>query len=131
MKIPEYFVGKVCSIFTTPHSRDLHLEDPDTYPSTLYRYFVGEIEKVDANGVLLRNMAKSLRTFIPLDKVVAVAEEEVLDPENPEDAKIIERYKEEARKNIPPEASKVFENQFVDADAMSKLADGLRQNFGR
>jgi hypothetical protein len=130
MKIPEYFVGKVCSIFTTPHSRDLHQEDPNGYPGTLYRYFVGEVEKIDASGVIIRNMAKNLRTFVPLDKIVAVAEEEVLDPNNPEDAKVIEQYHAELKKNLP-ESKTVFQNQYVDPDAMSKLADGLSQKFGR
>jgi len=91
----EYFVGKICSVFTVPTNRDFKAENPSTFPQPIFHYFVGKVLEVTNRGVSIEqwNSEKRLRTFFFLDHIVSISEEEILDPSNPKDVSIIEEYK--------------------------------------
>jgi hypothetical protein len=92
-----YFKGKLCTIITSPINRDFQEEaiavgQKSLYPKNALNYFMGTFQGHDNLGVMLES--GGTKTYYLFDKIVAIAEEEVLDPNNPEDALIIERYKE-------------------------------------
>lgn len=89
----KYFIGKVCSIFTVPISRNFKEENPATFPQQPYLYFVGLIEAVDEKGMLVTQVMTGLKSYFFLTGLVAIAEEEVLIEDNAEDAKIIDQLK--------------------------------------
>ena len=115
----EKFIGKICSVFTTPLNRDFSKEG-NNYLESMNHYFLGVVESFDEHGLLL-TQPKGLQVYVTLNHLVAIAEEEVLDPENPDDAKIIDEYK-------TPEI-KLPESKYVDPDALSKIAGDLKNNF--
>jgi hypothetical protein len=91
----EYFVGKVCTVFTVPTNRDFKSENPQTFPQPVFHYFVGKVLEVTPRGIAMEqwNSEKKLRSFFFMDHVVSISEEEILDPSNPKDLKIIEDFK--------------------------------------
>lgn len=74
-------------------NRDFRTESPHDYPEPIYKYFVGVIESIDNKGILLTQATTGLKTYFFLESVIAIAEEELLDPDNPEDLKEIEKFK--------------------------------------
>ena len=129
----DYFIGKYCSIFTKPYNRDLYKENPKN-PGVVFQYFVGEVIAADESGVSIKRIMKGLRTFIPMDSIVAIAEEEKLDPNNPQDAKAIQgilEAKERAKNNPPPQvsANNAFGAKTLDPVALSKLAQDVKSKF--
>ena len=134
MKHLEYFIGKYCSIFTKPYNRDLYRENPKN-PGVVFQYFVGEIVEADEDGVTIKRIMKGLKTFVPMDCIVAIAEEEKLDPNNPEDAKAIQGIMEakERLKTAPPPqvpTGNTFGTKTLDPAALSKLAQDVKTKFG-
>lgn len=138
-----YFVGKICSIFTTPSSRDLKLEDTRNYPASLHRYFLGVVEAIDEHGIYLTQVTKGLKVFVMKDHLIAIAEEEVLNPDNPKDAEEISAIRCRTNKAKAPieklEKKEVLMNfdrdkskhsPYIDAEAMKRIADDLNKNFG-
>jgi hypothetical protein len=122
----KYFIGKACSIFTTVSQRDLRAEDSKHYPASYLKYFLGVIESLDEDGILLTQASRGLKTFIMKDHIIAIAEEQVLDPDNPNDAKQIQ----DALANIEKiEDNYPKKSQYLDPDAMKKLADNLNRRF--
>jgi len=120
------FVGSVCTIFTTPINRNYKEENPQQYPMQLYNYFMGVIEKADENGVYLRQVAEDLMGFFFYEHIIGIAQEKVLDPDDPNDAKAIKSLQEkvEAAKKKATEAPKPppQTSQFVDPERLAKLA---------
>ena len=80
MKIPteqkNYFIGKICTIFTVPFNRDFQQENPQRYPEQVYKYFVGVVEYIDDHGLMLQQSTTGLKSWISLNHIVAIAEEE-------------------------------------------------------
>ena len=114
----DYFIGKICTVFTSPINRNYKEEQ-------LHNYFLGIVESVDEVGISLKQLTGNLKTFLFLRNIVGIAEEEVLDPDNPEDAETIGRLKEAARKqvenweqlNVPSDSS----SPHIDHEALSKI----------
>lgn len=98
----EYFVGKVCTVFTVPTNRDFKSENPQTFPQPVFHYFVGKVLEVTPRGISMEqwNSEKKLRSFFFMDHVVSISEEEILDPSNPKDLKIIEDFKKTNESSI-------------------------------
>ena len=116
-----YFVGKDCSIFTTPLNRDFRLEGPN-YLQQFFNYFLGIVESIDENGLLL-SQRNNLKVYVFRDHLVAIAEEERLDPDKPEDAEIIKEFK--------PLPEPIKMPDLLDIDSISNIADNLKENFGK
>ena len=92
----EYFLGKICTIFTTPTNRDFKSENPQTFPQPIFHYFVGKVVSISQKGILIEqwNNDKKLKTFFFANHIISISEEEILDPSNPKDLKLIEEYKQ-------------------------------------
>ena len=129
----DYFIGKYCSIFTKPYNRDLYKENPKN-PGVVFQYFVGEVIDADEDGVSIKRIMKGIRTFVPMESIVAIAEEEKLDPNNPEDAKTIQgimEAKERVKNNPPPQVptNNAFGTKTLDPAALSKLVQDVKSKF--
>jgi hypothetical protein len=130
----EYFVGKICTVFTVPTNRDFKSENPQTFPQPVFHYFVGRVLEVNSRGICLEqwNNEKKLRTFFFMDHIVSISEEEVLDPNNPKDMQVIEDYKKtnesslkKANDNVEmlkKQRESLAENPYLDIEDLSALA---------
>ena len=121
----QYFVGKLCTVFTAPMNRNFQAESPNTYPEAVYKYFMGVVESVGQTGLLLTQATNGLKTYFFINNIVAIAEEEVLDPDNPEHAEIIRQFdtpKPQPQVSIPS-------GPYVDPDALAELSKQLRDNL--
>lgn len=130
----EYFVGKICTVFTVPTNRDFKSENPQTFPQPVFHYFVGRVLEVNSRGICLEqwNNEKKLRTFFFMDHIVSISEEEVLDPTNPKDMQVIEEYKKtnesslkKANENVEmlkKQRESLAENPYLDIEDLSAMA---------
>lgn len=120
----EYFKEKICTIFTVPFNRDFKSENPKTFPQPMFHYFVGRVVEIDAKGVWMEqwNSKKKLRSFFFFDHIVSICEEEILNPNDPEDSRIIDDYKK--ANEIAHKQENEQENNYIDIDSLSKLASG-------
>jgi hypothetical protein len=135
----EYFVGKVCTVFTTPINRNFKEENPNTYPKPMYQYFMGRVLVVEHNGILIEqviseNPNKKLRAYFRMEQIVGLAEEEELDMSNPADAAVINEIKsgnkqaiDKAQENIE-QLEVIKKNPFIDIDALSNMSNKFGTN---
>jgi hypothetical protein len=125
----EYFLGKICTVFTVPTNRDFKSENPQTFPQPVFHYFVGRVVEVNHRGICIEqwNNAKKLRTFFFLDHIVSISEEEILDPSNPKDREIIEEYKkvnEDSAKTVSQTVESVKNQKYIDLEGLQGLVKG-------
>jgi len=127
----QYFVNKVCTILASPMNRDFKTENPENYPDQLYNYFTGVVENIDEYGIMLRRiLGKPLRTYIFIHNVVAIAEEEQLDPDNPEDAKVIEQIKQKQLEQSSKIQQQVGESEdLINPDGLDNAAKMMKEHF--
>jgi len=128
----DYFVGRICTVFTVPTNRDFKSENPQTFPQPVFHYFVGRVIEVSPKGICIEqwNNSKKLRTFFMMEHVVSISEEEILDPSNPKDREIIDEYKKvnevsamKANQNVEAiKKERESKNPYVDIDSLSSLA---------
>lgn len=93
-KILEYFKGKPCSIFTRGINRNFKEEDPSKLIENNIFYFVGVIEEVDQDGILITQTQTGFKSYFFKNSLVAICEEEYLDPTIEKDQKIITAIKD-------------------------------------
>ena len=131
----EYFLNKVCTIFTVPTNRDFKSENPGTFPQPIFHYFIGKVIEIDEKGILLQqwNTNKALRSYFFINHIISISEEEILDPEKPEDSKIIEEYKEMTKKADEElkesyEKLKNEENHEIDIEALSNISEKIKND---
>jgi hypothetical protein len=122
IKQVEYFLDKICTIFTIPTNRDFKSENPTTFPQPIFHYFVGKILEIDEKGIFIQqwNSNKKLRSYFFIEHIVGICEEEVLNPSSPEDAKLIEEYKK-----INEKAMSQAEKQHEELKVQQKI---IREN---
>ncbi|RDJ35628.1 MAG: hypothetical protein DWQ19_12485 [Crenarchaeota archaeon] len=89
----KYFTGKMCTVFTHPINRNFKEESPETYPKQAYIYFVGVVEEIDSEGVWITQATTGLKSYFFKHSLIGIAEEEVLNPDNEEDAQVIDKIK--------------------------------------
>ncbi len=77
-----YFLGKVCTVFTSEINFHFKFEQ-------MSDYFTGKIDEMDETGIVLVHPITGCKTFIATAYIVGIAEEQVLDPDNPQHAKLI------------------------------------------
>jgi hypothetical protein len=63
-------------------------------PEAFYHYFMGLVEDVNEEGILIRNPNTGCKRFFFKSQVVALAEEEVLSEDKPKDAEILAKFKD-------------------------------------
>lgn len=134
MKHLERFVGKVCTVFTVGINRDFKQENPKTYPKPLYVYFMGAVEFVNEHGIMMQQVTTGLSTFVFMNNIVSISEEEVLDPENESDAQVIEKYKEDAEQikkqyQSQNSSSSAETSEYLNIDSMSELSDMVQKDI--
>lgn len=125
----EYFLDKVCTVFTVPTNRDFKSENPQTFPQPVFHYFVGRVVEVNHRGICLEqwNSDKKLRTFFFMDHIVSISEEEMLDPSNPKDRAIIEEYKkvnEDSTRKAEENLEALKRQKYVDIAGLEGLVSG-------
>lgn len=121
MKPDSYFIGKVCTISTVAVNWNYK-------PEQMMDYFVGKIDSIDENGILMTHSVTGCKNYVFFNYIVAIHEEQVLYEGNPDHAKIIEEY----RKEKPLTAAKTTVNQpsqFVNPTAMADLAKKARETI--
>jgi hypothetical protein len=129
----EYFVGKICTVFTVPNNRDFKAENPQTFPQPVFHYFVGKVLEVSSKGICIEqwNNDKKLRTFFFMDHIISISEEEILDPSNPKDQQLIEEYKQINEKTmkkatehaevLKKQKESMDKNPYVDISSLAKF----------
>jgi len=134
MKGLEYFIGKICTIFTVQTNRDFKSENPQTFPQPVFHYFVGRVLEVSPRGIMIEqwNSPKKLRTFFFTEHVVSISEEEILDPSDPRDKEIIDEYKrineasaKKANENLETlkkQKESLSKNPYIDIGSLAELA---------
>lgn len=115
----QQFKGKLVTVFLRTINRDFKTEMPESYPKPLYRYFMGVIESITENGIVIQQATNGLKAFYPWDSIAGIAEEEILDPNDPEDAEQIKEFIKRPEIQLPPGGT-------IDADALSKLAEQMK-----
>lgn len=130
----EYFVGRVCTVFTVPTNRDFKSENPQTFPQPVFHYFVGKVLEVGSKGILMEqwNSPKKLRTFFFTQHIVSISEEEILNPADPKDKEVIDEYRKinetsakKANENVEAlkkQREPTCANPYVNIGALSELA---------
>ena len=134
MKELDYFVGRICTVFTVQTNRDFKSENPQTFPQPVFHYFVGRVLEAGTRGVMIEqwNSPKKLRTFFFAEHIVSISEEEILDPSDPKDKEIIDEYKRinevsarKANENLDvlkKQRESLAANPYLDIDSLSGLA---------
>lgn len=122
----QYFVGKVCSIFTTETNRDFAKENPNTFLKVVYNYFMGVVESIDDDGIWINQipLENGAKSFFSWKFIVSIAEEPVLNPNDPKNAEIIEQFKalkEDTKKNLAVKPPEVNANPYFNPDELSDL----------
>lgn len=135
----QYFVGKVCTVFTTPINRNF-----DELRSR--EHFVVDIQEITVDGIWGKHPYRKTFSFFPMEYVVLVQEEQVLDPTNPEHSQLIQEYEQKTGKKIVSDVSPhltkkptpVVEEQkksesvevsFVDIGKLASLAKETKRSY--
>jgi hypothetical protein len=148
-KIPlKTFVGKICTVFTVPINRNFKDENPGTFTEQVTNYFTGRILEADSEGVVLEQITpERLRTFFFREHIVAIAEEEVLNPQDPREAARIREIKkqsvsktevqERAKREVSDAQAQAKEfnqnvdvptsGQFINVDGMNAFSESMSQ----
>lgn len=120
-KLQQKFVGKVCTILTNQVAKtnfsDQQFAD----------FFTGVIDELDEDGIFTTHVLTGCRNFYTFSQIVGIVEEQFLDENNPEHAKIIEEVKDKVQK--PPKTSKTTSDQFIDIEDLANLSANLQKGL--
>lgn len=119
----KYFVGKVCSVFTNTINRDFHKENPKNFVQQNVNYFVGVVENIDSQGVMITQLQTGFKSYFFLNNIVAICEEEVLDPSKEQDAKVINdlKNKDQEIREMMAKYEKDKNQGFINIDQLQAL----------
>jgi hypothetical protein len=100
----KYYEGKICTILTVPINRNFKeesdaLNKPELYPKNVLDYFTGRVVHFDNVSITIQHPILETKAYFKLDKVVAIVEEQELNPNNPEHAEIIKQYESKIQEN--------------------------------
>lgn len=128
----QYFIGKVCSIFTPQVNRsfdELHARE----------HFVIRVRDITVDGIWGTHPHSGMMTFFSMPHVLLITEEIELDLTNPEHVEMIKEYENKAgnkiESDIPPFQKKKAlvqkEEQvpFVDIGYLEKLASQTKHQY--
>lgn len=105
----KYFIGKVCTIYVTQTNRSFTDQQ-------FVDYFVGIVESIDSDNVITKHPITGCINFFNKDHIIAICEEQVIYPENEEQAtEILEAA------NPPQETLAASDNPYLDIEGLSKL----------
>lgn len=129
----QYFVGKACTISTIQINFRFKEEQ-------MMDYFMGIVDHIDENCIIITHTITKNKTFIFLKHVVSIAEEQMLDNSVPEHAKIIEEYKKEktpspsvpskfTTSGMPRPTNGDATSPFVNPKSMAELAKKAQETY--
>jgi hypothetical protein len=145
----QYFVGKICTIFTQPINRNFSEQ-------IAREHFVIRVGEITADSVWGIRLDENSAVWFRTDQVIGIQEEKELDPNNPEHKKMIEEFEKRTGKKMKSdmsllgkpevEAKKSVElpvigqnkttpkqndgdTTFVDIEALEKLAQKTKQAY--
>lgn len=115
----KYFIGKACTILTTQINFNFKYEQ-------MIEYFVGIVEDISPQGILLSHLQTKCKSFISMQYVVSITEEQTLYENNPEHAKVIQEY----RQTKPVMAAKTtIKDNLVNPAALAEIAKKGKEAF--
>ena len=141
-----YFVGKICTIFTSPINREFtERQNVD--------YFVGRVDGFDDKGILMSHVISNCKNYYFFQNVISIAEEQLVDSDDPI-VKEYESIKEQKKaQNTQPQQpqpqpqqpqpqpqqpqqqptqyheEEVNDSPFVDIAAISDLAKKAKESY--
>lgn len=128
-----YFVGKPCTVTTLAINFRFNVEP-------MMEFFMGVVDQIDENGILLTSTHTQCKSYIFLKHVVSISEEPVLYEDNPEHKKIIDEYRQknpaaaQKTKIAPPPIVAPPQPppppKFVDPRSLAKLAKTAKEVYG-
>jgi hypothetical protein len=147
----QYFVGKICTIFTQPVNRNFNEQ-------MAREHFVIRIGEISQDSVWGIRLDEKAAVWFRTDQIIGIQEEMELDPNNPEHKKMIEEFEKRSGKKmksdissfgVPPEPEKKKsvelpimgqekspppkqedgDTTFVDISAIEKLAKQTKQSY--
>lgn len=111
VKALQYFAGRVVTVFIKGQLQrsfnDRQFND----------YFVGQVDWINEDGLMTTHPVTGCKNFYNLDDIVGFAEEQVLNPEIPEEAEIIKSFTMKSNPVHPQNSS-----PYADIDIMEDLA---------
>ena len=96
---------------------------------------MGAVEFVNEHGIMMQQVTTGLSTFVFMNNVVSISEEEVLDPENENDAEMIEKYKKDAEQikkqynTQGKDDAQAESSEYLNVDSMSDLSDMIQKDI--
>lgn len=118
-KLQQKFVGRICTILTNTVAKK------DFSDQQFADFFTGVIDEIDDDGVFTTHVLTGCKNFYFFSQIIGIVEEQVLDENNPEHAKIIEKVKDKGQnsaKNI-----KTSDEQFIDIEDLANLSANLQK----
>jgi len=116
----KHFIGKYCTITTVQINYRFKYEQ-------MVDYFMGRIEAIDENGILVTHPITKCKNYIFLKYMVSIAEEQYT-----EDPEIIEQYKKgnsDVKKEVTMGRITTTDTPYVDPTGMAELAKKAREAF--
>ncbi len=132
----QYFVGKVCTIFTPPINREF-----DELRSR--EHFVVKIEEINSDGIWGTHPYRGTVSFFPISYLTLIQEEQLIDPNNPEHQQMIKEYEKKSGKKVMSDVSPNLvpklkettsvkpevEASFVDVAQLTALAKETKRSY--
>jgi len=118
-KLQQKFVGRICTILTNTVAKK------DFSDQQFADFFTGVIDEIDDDGVFTTHVLTGCKNFYFFSQIIGIVEEQVLDENNPEHAKIIEKVKDKGQnsaKNI-----KTSDEPFIDIEDLANLSANLQK----
>jgi hypothetical protein len=119
----QYFINKIVTVFTGQINRNF-----DEQHSR--EHFTVRVREIDSDGLWGTHPYNEAVSFFPLSEIKLITEEIVLNPDNPEHAKMIQKYQEKTGKtimsDISPHMAPVLEpppSQLVQIDGLTPKAE--------
>ena len=122
----KYFEGRFCTVFLVQINRNFKEENPGTFPQPVYNYFSGIVQSITNNGIWLLHPTAKCKSFYFMEHIVGITEEEILNPNDENDAKKIEEFKK-----VKENANKILDETpstdgFLNVEALEKLNQSLK-----
>lgn len=122
---PTSLLGTVVTVITTQANRPFLPGDKD-----FFQYFVGLLVGANANGIWLQQLGGTGLTWFYANQVIAISQEQVLDPEKEEDLQTIEKIKQEMQtkeQEITKKAAEIQGQRTFNPAAFEELANQIQQ----
>ncbi len=88
-----YFMGKVCSILTSPVNRQFD-------ELRAREHFVIRVREITSDGIWGTHPSSQMVSFFPAAHIIGIAEEIELDPNNPEHAQMMQEYEQHTGQKV-------------------------------